>query len=180
MGILGSLLIFTLACNLDTLVLAIGFGQRGVRPTGRGCLLLGAVTSLITGVALALGQGAGGLIDPAAARQGGGLVLMAVGAWMLLDWLKTPGKTEELPSLGEGYLPLAAALGFNNGGAGLAAGVAGLPCLWGAAVNLAVTLLLLPLGLSVGRRLKGSRWGRLAAPLSGGLLLLLGGTQLLL
>lgn len=178
MALFCSVLLFALACNLDTLVLGLSFGMRGTRPTVSGCMVLAAVTTVITICSLGLGGVGGRLLPPALATKGGGLVLMGMGLWMLLDWLKawdTPHREED-PARG-GYLPLAAALAFNNAGAGLAAGVTGLPAFGGGAANFAVTLLFLPLGLVLGRRLRGGRLEALALPLSGALLLILGAVE---
>ena len=178
MALFGSAVLFALACNLDTLVLALGFGTRGSRPTLPGCLILAGVTTAVTVLSLALGALGGDLLPPVLAARGGGLVLVGMGLWMLLDWLRAredPGQPPP-PQTGH-YVSLAAALAFNNAGAGLAAGVTGLSPLWGGAANFAVTLLFLPLGLSLGRRLRGGRLAALAPPLSGALLLLLGMAQ---
>lgn len=173
-----SVFLFALACNLDTLVLALGFGARGIRPSGPGCLTLAAVTTAATVLSLGLGRLGGGLLPPALASKGGGLVLVGMGLWMLLDWLRNWDSPPCDPSPAAGsYLPMAAALAFNNAGAGLAAGVTGLAPLWGGAANFAVTLAFLPLGLLLGRRLRGGRLAGYALPLSGALLLLLGAVE---
>lgn len=178
MALFGSALLFALACNLDTLVLALGFGTRGIRPALSGCLILAVVTTAVTVLSLGLGALGGDLLPPALAGRGGGLVLVGMGLWMLLDWLRTwEEPSQPPPPQAEHYCSLAAALALNNAGAGLAAGVTGVSPLWGGAANFAVTLLFLPLGLSLGRRLRGGRLAELALPLSGALLLLLGAAQ---
>ncbi len=174
MAHIASAVLFALACNLDTLALAFGFGARGVRPTPEGCLTLAGITTLITALALALGQMGGALLPAVLTARGGGLILIGMGLWMLLDWHKAPDQPRaEAPGRG-GYLPLAAALALNNAGAGLAAGVGGLSPLWGGIASFSVTLLFLPLGLKLGRRLQAGRLAGLAPPLSGALLLILG------
>lgn len=177
MALFGSAMLFALACNLDTLVLALGFGLRGTRPTPAGCLILAGLTTAVTALSLELGVLGGGLLPPALANRGGGLVLVGMGLWILLDWLRTwDAPPPPLPEMGH-YCSLAATLAFNNAGAGLAAGVTGVSPLWGGVANFAVTLLFLPLGLYLGRRLRGGRLAELALPLSGALLLLLGAAQ---
>lgn len=173
-----SVFLFALACNLDTLVLALGFGARGTPPSGWGCLTLAAVTTAVTVLSLGLGRLGGELLPPVLASKGGGLVLVGIGLWILLDWLRNWDAPPQVPSPAAGnYLPMAAALAFNNAGAGLAAGVTGLEPLWGGAANFAVTLVFLPLGLLLGRRLRGGRLAEYALPLSGALLLLLGAVE---
>lgn len=178
MALFGSALLFALACNLDTLVLALGFGTRGTRPSLPGCLVLTGVTTAVTVLSLELGALGGDLLPPALAGRVGGLVLVGMGLWMLLDWLRTWEEPPQAPPPEAGhYLSLAAALAFNNAGAGLAAGVTGVSPLWGGSANFAVTLLFLPLGLCLGHRLRGGRLAELALPLSGALLLLLGALE---
>lgn len=178
MALVYSVLLFALACNLDTLVLALGFGARGTRPSAAGCLVLTAVTTAATILSLALGRLGGDLLPPALAARGGGLVLVGIGLWILLDWLRNwDSPAQDLSPAPQHYLPMAAALAFNNAGAGLAAGVTGLDPLWGGGASLAVTLAFLPLGLWLGRRLRGGRLAEYALPLSGALLLLLGAVE---
>lgn len=173
-----SLLLFALASNLDTLLLAMAWGARGCGLPGASRLVIAAVTTGVTWLSLALGQTAGSLFAPGAANTLGALVLIVMGLWMLLDWLRRLGQPEPKPAAALGgilsCIPLAAALAVNNGGIGVAAGVAGIPPLWAAGANLAATLLLLEAGWRMGLRAAGSFWNRWSVPLSGGLLVLLG------
>lgn len=173
MALVCSVCLFSLACNLDTLVLALSFGCRRMTVPLSGCVTLAAVTTLVTALSLLLGGAAGAILPPASAVRAGGTVLTALGGWMILDWLRSRGHPRP-PSPGSDWLGLSAALAFNNAGAGLAAGAAGLPPLWGGIGTFVCTLLLLPVGLAAGRRWQDSRFSALAPPLSGLLLLLLG------
>ena len=76
-----------------------------------------------------------------------------------------------------GWLALSGALAVNNAGVGIAAGVTGLSPVLASSWNFVVTLLSLQMGRRLGRRL--SRWSKLALPLSGALLVLLGAAQLI-
>ncbi len=168
-------LIFGTASNLDTLILALAWGLRGGRLTAGQGAVIGAVTTAVTWCALALGRTAAGLT--AAAALLGPVVLVVLGLWTLLDWLRRLDQPEQVPPPPRGLrgcLPLAAALVVNNGGMGVAAGAAGLPPLGASAVNLAVTLLALAGGCALGRRARGGWWDRAALPLSGALLVVLG------
>lgn len=168
-------LIFGAASNLDTLILALGWGLRGGRLTPGQGAVIGAVTTAVTWCALALGQTAAGLT--AAAALLGPVVLVVMGLWTLLDWLRRLDQPEQMPAPPRGLrgcLPLAAALAVNNGGIGVAAGAAGLPPVEASAVNLLVTLLALTVGCALGRRAQGGWWGKAALPLSGALLVVLG------
>ena len=173
-----SLFLFALASNLDTLILAMAWGVRGCRLYAGSRVSIAGVTTAVTWLSLVLGQAAGGLFAPGAASALGALVLIVIGLWTLLDWLRKLGQPEpEVSCAPRGVLyciPLAAALAVNNGGMGVAAGVAGIPPLWAASVNLAVTLALLEAGWRMGLRAAGAFWGHWAVPISGCLLILLG------
>lgn len=170
-----SALLFALACNLDTVLLALGFRLKGLRLSGRGVLVIAAVTTLLTAAALEVGRRAAGLLDPVFARPAGGLVLLLLGLWFLQDGLRHPTQTPSPEETGTSWLLLAAALGANNAGAGIAAGMSGVDALSGGAINFIVTFLSLGLGHWLGSRaqaagVRGSRW---ALPASGLLLMTL-------
>lgn len=176
-------LLFALACNLDTVLLAAGCRLRGARLSPAEALVLAAVTTVITALALALGQRAARLLIPGLSEALGGLVLIGMGLWFLLDWLRRPVREDSVPPASPGpaaWISLAAALGVNNAGAGVAAGVSGVSPFWGGAVNFAVTFLSLGLGHWLGCRAEEGRllkqW---ALPASGLLLVVLGAIELL-
>ena len=177
---LGAAAVFAAACNLDTVLLAMGWAVRGVRP-GRGRRLIIAVgTTLVTWLSLALGARASAA---GALPVLGGLVLVGMGLWCVLDWLRAGGRGEAVPAAGSSLwdcLALAAALAVNNAGMGAAAGVSGVDPLWAAGDNLVCTLAALPLGRALGDTLAGRLLGRFALPLSGLLLTVLGLWQVLI
>ena len=177
---LGAAAVFAAACNLDTVLLAMGWAARGVRP-GRGRRLIIAVgTTLVTWLSLALGAQASAT---GALPVLGGLVLVGMGLWCVLDWLRAGGQGEAVPAAGSSLwdcLALAAALAVNNAGMGAAAGVSGVDPLWAAGANLVCTLAALPLGRALGDTLAGRLLGRFALPLSGLLLTVLGLWQVLI
>ena len=170
--------LFAAACNLDTVLLSAAWAARGTAVGRAGALALAGLTTLITWLSLALGAGAAGLLGGALTRRLGGLVLVGIGAWCVLDWLRrqgAPPEAAEAPAAGAwGWAALAAALAVNNAGAGTAAGVAGLSPALAAGANFLATLAALPLGRALGGRRTGRLLGRYALPLAGGLLVLLG------
>lgn len=173
-----SLFLFALASNLDTLILALAWGVRGHHLSGVSRLVIAGLTTVVTWLSLALGHVAGTLFAAGSAGTLGALVLIVMGLWTLLDWLQNLGQPVSEPAQTPGEflccLALAAALAVNNGGMGVAAGVAGIPPLWAASVNLVMTLLLLELGWRMGLHAVGSFWRHYAIPISGALLVLLG------
>lgn len=180
--LLGAAALFALACNLDTLILAVTYGLKGLRLSPAAAAVLALVTTLVTAAALSLGYAASEVLAPLSGLLGG-LTLAGLGLWTLLDALRQTksGETDEArTALTPGAcVPLGAALAVNNAGAGVAAGLAGLPVLWCAAANLAATVLVLMAGQAIARRVAATLPGlsRLALAASGGLLLLLGVLQ---
>lgn len=173
---LGAVFLFALACNLDTVLLAMGYAAAGIRVTAGESVLVAGVTTAVTWCSLVLGEAAVPLFPGGRADLLGGLALVGLGLWFLLDWLRGRGAAPggEAPGRLWGWVSLAAALAVNNAGIGVAAGVSGVSPGWAAACNFAVTLAALPLGRWLGRGLLGRLLGRGAAALSGGLLILLG------
>ncbi len=173
-----AVLLFAAACNLDTVLLAMGYAVRGIRLTPARRLVIACITTLVTWLSLALGDTAALVLPAGLSAMLGGLVLVGIGAWFVLDWLRRPAGGETPPPDGPaglwGWVSLAAALAVNNAGIGVAAGVSGLSPGWAALGNFLVTLGALALGRLLGNRLAGRMLGRYALPLSGALLLLLG------
>lgn len=177
-------LLFSMACNLDTVLLAVGYAAKGIHISFGGSVIIAAITTVITWLSLALGSVAAGVLDSRLSEMLGGLVLAGIGAWFLLDYLRHMGAAEEgapPPTAGAwAWVSLAAALAVNNAGVGVAAGVSGLSPLLASGCNFVVTLAFLPLGRLLGRGLLGRLLGKYALPLSGVLLIILGLWELLL
>lgn len=174
-----AVLLFSMACNLDTVILSMAYALRGTRLSMGGTVVIAVITTGVTWLSLALGDMAAAFLGGAFSDMLGGLVLVGIGAWFLLDYLRQIGKStqEDVPPQAPSpwaCVPLAAALAVNNAGVGVAAGVSGISPLWAAAANFLVTLLFLPLGRLLGTGALGRFLGRYALPLSGLLLILLG------
>lgn len=170
-------LLFALACNLDTVLLAAGYRLRGARLSRSGALVIAGVTTAITALSLALGRWVALLLPAGLPEALGNLVLVAMGLWFLLDGLRCPGKEDGLlteETEGKAWLTLAAALGVNNAGAGVAAGVSGVGAVLGGTVNFGVTFLSLALGHWLGSQAKEGLLKTCALPASGLLLITLG------
>lgn len=171
-------LLFSMACNFDTVLLSMGYTAKGTQITPGESLVISVITTVITWLSLVLGRLAAGVLNGGLSNLLGGLVLVGIGAWFLLDYLRRMGQTEEpdsAPSSGLwAWVSLAAALAVNNAGVGVAAGVSGLSPALAAACNFMVTLLFLALGRFLGTRVLGQLLGKYALPLSGLLLIFLG------
>ena len=85
MGEIISLLLFLLAANLDTVMLAMSWGLRQRRFSRKAVFVIAAVTTAATWLALALGGWAGSLLAGMLAKRLGGALLLAMGVWMLVD-----------------------------------------------------------------------------------------------
>ena len=169
LSLLLAAVLFAAACNLDTVILSMGYAVKGVRVSLSHSLIIAALTTLITWASLLLGAGAARVLSGPLPNLLGGLVLVGIGAWFVLDWLRRLGPAGEAE--GENR---AATLAVNNAGIGVAAGVSGIAPGWAALANFLVTLAALPLGRALGDKLAGRLLGKYALPLSGALLVLLG------
>ena len=163
-------LIFALACNLDTVLAAVGQGAGGGRLGLWEVLTVASVTTAVTFLSLTLGSLGAALLPRGLAERLGGLALIALGLWYLLDALR--GKDSGPGGPDRGWMALSAALAVNNAGVGVAAGVTGLSPVLASGCNFVVTILALLLGGQLGKKL--SRWSALALPVSGAMLAALG------
>lgn len=173
-----SVLMFALACNLDTVLLAMGYAAKGVQVGFLHSLIIAGVTTVVTWLSLVLGGAAAGVLPSTLSAMLGGLVLLGIGLWFVLDYLRYLGCP---PKGGDpcrsglwGCISLGAALAVNNAGIGVAAGVSGVSPHWAAVCNFTVTLAALPAGRWLGCRVVGRLLGEYALPLSGVLLIILG------
>ena len=183
-SMLAAAVLFAAACKFDTVILAMGWAVRGVRPTPFHTLVIAGLTTLITWLSLVLGRGAAVTMGRSFAGALGGLVLAGIGLWFVLDWMRTLGAQtrEETPSTGHGLLgwvALAAALAVNNAGVGVAAGASGVGPALASLANFLLTLAALPLGRVLADKVAGRLLGRYALPLSGVILAALGVWQVM-
>ena len=77
--ICSAVLLFAAACNLDTVILAMGYAVRGVRVSAGQALMIGGVTTLVTWLSLLLGDAAALVLPEGLAGVLGGLVLVGIG-----------------------------------------------------------------------------------------------------
>lgn len=97
------MLLLAVALSLDSLVAGVAYGLKGIRVPLGSLAALAAISTLVLGLSMAIGRGAGALLPPAAARIIGALLLMGIGGYILLkSWLETA------PANGDGDGRLAA------------------------------------------------------------------------
>ena len=95
LSLLLAAVLFAAACNLDTVILSMGYAVKGVRVSLSHSLIIAALTTLITWVSLLLGAGAARVLRGPLPNLLGGLVLVGIGAWFVLDWLRRLGPAGE-------------------------------------------------------------------------------------
>lgn len=116
MGQLVSLLCLLASANLDTLLLGMGWALSDRRLSPRAVAVIGLVTSAVTALSLAAGNCVTHWASPWLMQRGPGLLLMGMGAWSVLDWLRESGEAlsagqEEPPTTWRQTLTLALVLG---------------------------------------------------------------------
>ena len=79
LSLLLTAVLFAAACNLDTVILSMGYAVKGVRVSLSHSLIIAALTTLITWASLLLGAGAARVLRGPLPNLLGGLVL--VGIW---------------------------------------------------------------------------------------------------
>lgn len=179
LSLLLAAVLFAAACNLDTVILSMGYAVKGVRVSLSHSLIIAALTTLITWASLLLGAGAPGCSAAPCPTCWAGWCWRASGrgsCWTGCAAWDPPGEAEGENRAATlwGCVSLAAALAVNNAGIGVARGVSGIAPGWAALANFLVTLAALPLGRALGDKLAGRLLGKYALPLSGALLVLLG------
>ncbi len=178
LSLLLAAVLFAAACNLDTVILSMGYAVKGVRVSLSHSLIIAALTTLITWASLLLGAGAARVLSGPLPNLLGGLVLVGIGAWFVLDWLRRLGPAGEAEGENRaatlwGCVSLAAALAVNNAGIGVAAGVSGIAPA-GRPWRISWSPWPPSPGPRPGDKLAGRLLGKYALPLSGALLVLLG------
>lgn len=181
-----SSLLFGVSASLDSLLVGVGYGIRGVHIKLWQNLLIGLVTLLGT----CLSVGAGHLLTPllpeSLCNYTGSMILALLGVYYIAKWMFTlrsrgqrgnsdmvstsaAGKPNAL-SLAE-VLALSVTLSLNNVGIGLSASLAGLALLPAAAATFVSSVILLFLGNKLGRSSLLQLAGSAADPVSGLLLI---------
>ena len=76
LSLLLAAVLFAAACNLDTVILSMGYAVKGVRVSLSHSLIIAALTTLITWASLLLGAGAARVLSGPLPNLLGGLVLV--------------------------------------------------------------------------------------------------------
>jgi putative Mn2+ efflux pump MntP len=150
-----TLILAALAVGLGNFGASIGIGLSGVAPATRirVSLVFGVFEAGMPLVGLLVGRGAAHAMGDAARYAGGGL-LVAIGAWQLIQTARLSRRGVPAPPIATGRLILTAlALSTDNLVVGFSLGVEHVPVVAAIAVFAAVSVGLSLLGLEFGRRL---------------------------
>lgn len=179
-----SVALFAASANLDSLVVGLSYGVRRTILGRRACFLMSAIAFLGTFFSILLGEGLGRLIPWALANALGGLVILGIGLWGLLNWWKNraPSEAPAVPPVSSLSLfqagVLGAALAVNNIALGVGAGMSGLGPLPSASGSMLFSLVFLWGGNRLGCCRLTDRIGRMAEPAASLLMLALGCCEL--
>ena len=89
LSLLLTAVLFAAACNLDTVILSMGYAVKGVRVSLSHSLIIAALTTLITWASLLLGAGAARVLRGPLPNLLGGLVLASRKVGKGMEWAKT-------------------------------------------------------------------------------------------
>lgn len=192
-------LLFGVSASLDSLLVGVSYGMRGVRIRLSQNLFISLITLLGTCLSIGLGDALRPLLPPLIGSYAGSMILMGLGIYYMTKWalaalrhrtpdhLSKPG--EPALTSAEGYhraltftevCILSLSLSANNLGIGLSASMAGLTLAPAAIATTTCSVLFLLTGSLLGRSRLLRLIGGLADPISGLLLVGLSLIQLFL
>jgi putative Mn2+ efflux pump MntP len=156
---IGSTLLFALAANTDNLTIGIAYGMKRRRICWGQNLLIAAVTTLITLVALTVGRQIREVLPPRLPDVlGGGLLVLLAAvsivcerAGAVVQFANPLSRFAERASVGLGEsLILSATLSINNIGLAIAGGIGGVTYASAAASIFCLSMVMLALGQAIG------------------------------
>ena len=156
---IGSTLLFALAANTDNLTVGIAYGMKRRRIRWEQNLLIAAVTTLITLVALTVGRQIREVLPPRLPDVlGGGLLVLLAAvsivcerAGAVVQFANPLSRFAERASVGLGEsLILSATLSINNIGLAIAGGIGGVTYASAAASIFCLSMVMLALGQAIG------------------------------
>lgn len=191
MPLWSSAILFSLAANLDNIVIGLAYGTKQIRVSTAVRLFIALITGIGTIASLALGGWLAGLFPPKLAAHLGSGVLVFLGTYFIvrsglqthrerllaakgMEEMELYAKRSDRDNSGDINGREAFAVGLsltlNNFGAGIAASAAGASLFLTTIVTFVFSFLLLTLGLFLGAHVLGRFLGRYA-PFVSGLLL---------
>ena len=194
MQIISSLL-FALSASLDNFTVSFAYGIKKVKISVLSNIVIAALSSLSTIFALGAGNILFSIISIKAANTIGGLILITLGFWYLINtFVKTKINVKQCEQVMEDpkivdtdnsgtidwkeSLSLAVALMLNNIGLGLAASITNLNIIFTALVTFALSIIMILGGYKLGGFLRMGSFSKLSEYLSGIIIAALGIIQL--
>lgn len=183
-----SSLLFGISVNIDTFILAMSYGIKKIHISAAVNLIISSITFLGTIASIGLGIRIAGLIPPGFSDILGSLVLIVLGAYYLLKFFlsrKSSQSGDDLKStsrcsisIKEAVL-LSLALTINNAGMGIGASISGMKMIPTSVVTLVCCIAFLHIGNRVGESWISAVISRVADPLSGFIIIVLGAIELI-
>lgn len=188
-----SVLLLSVSSNLDTVTVAISYGMNKIKIPWISSLLIAIISTLGTFLSMEFGSLLVDFIPANLADLIGGLMLIIIGVWFLIDFLRK-NKTVKLSYdqdliIDENFMadkdnsgdisiketiPLALALTINNLGVGIAASITGISILYSTICTFIVTLISIWCGSWIGQGVASKLLGKYAPIISSILLIILG------
>ncbi|MEG0295657.1 MAG: sporulation membrane protein YtaF [Clostridium sp.] len=188
-----SVLLLSVSSNLDTVTVAISYGMNKIKIPWISSLLIAIISTLGTFLSMEFGSLLVDFIPANLADLIGGLMLIVIGVWFLIDFLR---KNKTVKSsydqdliIYENFMvdkdnsgdisiketiPLALALTINNLGVGIAASITGISILYSTICTFIVTLISIWCGSWIGQGVASKLLGKYAPIISSILLIILG------
>ncbi|VEF47350.1 sporulation protein YtaF [Bacillus freudenreichii] len=89
MGYTFSLLLLAIAISLDSFGAGLAYGLRNIKIPLKSIMIIAFCTALSLGTAMFFGQLIQGFLSPAAANRIGGVILVAIGGWVILQFFRS-------------------------------------------------------------------------------------------
>lgn len=192
-----SIMLIGVAANLDNLGVGVAYGVQATKIPIKSNIIIALIGAVMTYLSVMIGSTIGTYMNPKLAHIGGGIILLALGAWTIWnDWrritipkqrtaqgnylqqiLDNPERADtdnnKVISSIESFL-LGLALSLNCFGVGIGGGITGVSPFWSGIVVGSMSLCTMSIGVQMGIRLSYSWINKFASSIAGMLLLSMG------
>lgn len=174
--------ILSLSANLDTFSLSVSYGIKKIRIPFFSNILISLLTTLGTFLSMEFGFFIRNLIPSWIANALGGISMMGIGIWFLIDYFRNSCK-DEIPMVDSDHsgdislketIPLIIALTINNIGVGISGSMSGVSILYTSIFTFIITYLCIQIGTWAGKTIVGKVFGKYTTLVSNIFLILFG------
>ncbi|GHU43380.1 hypothetical protein FACS1894111_08900 [Clostridia bacterium] len=179
-----SAFLFAFCVNIDTLLIGFSYGLKKQQISLAQNLFISGITFFGTVISIFCGMGVASFLPSAHANRAGGLLLFILGLYYLLKYLFYDRKKLPPNALAAECTPirlsvkesmlLGIVLSLNNMGMGIGAGLSGMNLTLACVLTLVLSILFLFLGSLLGKKSCPQKLCEFAAPISGGIIAVLG------